>query len=230
MLMSTRRFFLGWDQPLVELANNFLIKNLSKELVNKTLIVVPSKQAARKLKKGYKKNTKSKNYPIFGTPEAALKLFENDSERPPTQTEKSLTWALTLKSIKLKQLKNIFPITPPDRSMNWALRTSNAFIGLKNSLSEGGLNISDVNKIEDPNFIDLPRWQELELLENIVESTPKEKGLSHLSQPFLDSHSKLDDIEQIILIGLQMVSSCLIGSLLADAADRPRNTEHANTR
>ena len=77
MLMSTRRFFLGWDQPLVELANNFLIKNLSKELVNKTLIVVPSKQAARKLKKGYKKNTKSKNYPIFGTPEAALKLFDS---------------------------------------------------------------------------------------------------------------------------------------------------------
>ena len=213
MPMSTRRFFLGWDQPLVELANNFLKKNLSKKLADKTLIVVPSKQAARKLKNRYKENSKSENYPIFGTPETALKLFENDSQRPPTQTEKSLTWALTLKNIKLKQLKNIFPITPPDRSMNWALRTSNAFIGLKNSLSEGGLNISDVNKIEDPNFKDLSRWQELELLESIVESSLKEKGLSHLSQHFLDSHSTLDDIEQIILIGLPDPPKVLIDTL-----------------
>ena len=192
--MSIRRFFLGWDQPLVELANNFLINYPSKKLSDKTLIIVPSKQAARKLKNIYQKNSKSENCPIFGTPETALNFFQNDSERAPTQTEKSLAWALTLKNIKLKELRNIFPIPPPGRSMNWALRTSNAFISLKNSLSEGGLNISDINKTEESNFVDLSRWQELELLENMVESSLKKNGLTHLSKPFLKPSSNLEDI------------------------------------
>ena len=200
--MSIRRFFLGWDQPLVELANNFLINYPSKKLSDKTLIIVPSKQAARKLKNIYQKNSKSENCPIFGTPETALNFFQNDSERAPTQTEKSLAWALTLKNIKLKELRNIFPIPPPDRSMNWALRTSNAFISLKNSLSEGGLNISDINKTEESNFVDLSRWQELELLESMVESSLKKNGLTHLSKPFLKPSSNLEDIKQIILMGL----------------------------
>ncbi|MFL2479517.1 MAG: hypothetical protein ACJ0K4_08205 [Verrucomicrobiales bacterium] len=95
--MGIRRFFMGWDQPIVELANEFLVKELSEELISKTLIVVPSKQAARKLKNLYRKNSKFDKYPIFGTPETALDLFDKDSERPATKTEKSLAWALTLK-------------------------------------------------------------------------------------------------------------------------------------
>ena len=59
---------MGWDQPIVELANEFLVKELSEELISKTLIVVPSKQAARKLKNLYRKNSKFDNHPIFGTP------------------------------------------------------------------------------------------------------------------------------------------------------------------
>ena len=200
--MGIRRFFIGWDQPIVELANEFLLEELDEELISKTLIVVPSKQAARKLKNRHRENSKFDNYPIFGTPETALDLFEKDSERPATKTEKSLAWALTLKNIKLTQLRNIFPISPPDRSMNWALRTSNTFISLKNSLNEGGLNISDVIESEGRDFVDLSRWKELEHLENTIESSLKENGLSHLSKSFLNSPSSVGNIEQIILIGL----------------------------
>ena len=200
--MGIRRFFIGWDQPIVELANEFLLEELDEEVISKTLVLVPSKQAARKLKNRYRENSKFDNYPIFGTPETALNLFEQDSERPATKTEKSLAWALTLKNIKLTQLRNIFPISPPDRSMNWALRTSNTFISLKNSLNEGGLNISDVIENEGHDFVDLSRWKELEHLESTVESSLKENGLSHLSKSFLNSPSSVGDIEQIILIGL----------------------------
>ena len=200
--MGIRRFFIGWDQPIVELANEFLVEELSEELISKTLVVVPSKQAARKLKNLYRESSKFDNHPIFGTPETALDLFEKNSERPANKTEKSLAWALILKNIKLTQLRNIFPIAPPDRSMNWALRTSNTFISLKNSLNEGGLNISDVIENEGQDFVDLSRWKELEHLESTVESSLKENGLSHLSKSFLNSPSGVGDIERIILIGL----------------------------
>ena len=200
--MGIRRFFIGWEQPIVELANEFLLEELSEELTSKTLVVVPSKQAARKLKNRYRENSKFDNYPIFGTPETALNLFEQDSKRPANQTEKSLAWALTLKNIKYSQLRNIFPTTPPNRSMNWALRTSNTFISLKNSLNEGGLNISDVIENEGQDFVDLSRWKELEHLESTVESSLEKNGLSHLSKSFLNSPSIFGDIEQIILIGL----------------------------
>jgi hypothetical protein len=175
--MGIRRFFIGWDQPIVELANEFLVKELSGKLISKTLVVVPSKQAARKLKNRYRENSKFDNHPIFGTPETALNLFEQDSKIPANQTEKSLAWALILKNIKYSQLRNIFPTAPPDRSMNWALRTSNTFISLKNSLNEGGLNISDVIKNEGQDFVDLSRWKELEHLESTVESSLEKNGV-----------------------------------------------------
>ena len=82
--MGIRRFFIGWNQPIVELANEFLLEELDEEVISKTLVLVPSKQAARKLKNRYRENSKFDIYPIFGTPETALNLFEQDSERPAT--------------------------------------------------------------------------------------------------------------------------------------------------
>ena len=132
--MSISRFFLGWDEPLIELANAFLKKEISNES-GKTLIVVPSKQAARKLKFRFKENFTSKEEILFGTPETALEIFDQSELKYADQNQQLLAWSITLIKTNFEQLKNIFPIVPNDRSMNWALRTARVFISLKNALS-----------------------------------------------------------------------------------------------
>ena len=96
-----------------------------------------------------------------------------------TPNQQLTAWALTLKNINFKKLKNIFPITPKERSMNWALKTARAFISLKNSLSEGALNISDLTDNDDWSLGDSLRWIELSQLEQLVESNLQTKGLTH---------------------------------------------------
>ena len=176
--MSISRFFLGWDEPLIELANAFLKKEISNES-GKTLIVVPSKQAARKLKFRFKENFTAKEEILFGTPETALEIFEQSELKYANQNQQLLAWAITLIKTNFEQLKNIFPIVPNDRSMNWALRTARVFISLKNALREGGLNISDVSENKEWDFGDTSRWQELSRLEQCVESSLEKNGTTH---------------------------------------------------
>ena len=113
--MSISRFFLGWDEPLIELANAFLKKEISNES-GKTLIVVPSKQAARKLKFRFKENFTAKEEILFGTPETALEIFEQSELKYADQNQQLLAWAITLiktnfsrQSFKEQQWKTIFP-------------------------------------------------------------------------------------------------------------------------
>jgi len=216
--MSIRKYFLGWDRPLLDLANDFL----KKELLNKsgkTLVVVPSKQAARKLKQCLRDNSKIKNRIIVETPEKALDFLCESSLKPATSNEKLLAWTLTLKNIEFDKIRNIFPITPQEKSTSWAIRTSKPFISLKNSLSEGALNISDVIQNTGEDFIDLSRWHELELLEKEVENLLNQNNSTHLSKPLEKAKISLDDFEEIYLVGLpdppKLLTSAL-GHILDD--------------
>ena len=147
--MSVSRFFIGWDKPLLDLASNYLEKTLSENPNGNSLIITPSKQASRKLQQQLDKGKTRQNNLLFGTPETALDIFLTYELSRATPNQQITAWALTLKNINFKKLKNIFPITPKERSMNWALKTARAFISLKNSLSEGALNISDLTDNDD---------------------------------------------------------------------------------
>ena len=199
--MSISRFFLGWDEPLIELANAFLKKEISNES-GKTLIVVPSKQAARKLKFRFKENFTAKEEILFGTPESALEIFEQSELKHADQNQQLLAWAITLIKTNFEQLKNIFPIVPNDRSMNWALRTARVFISLKNALREGGLNISDVSENKEWDFGDTSRWKELSRLEQCVESSLQKNGTTHKTIIGSKPDNLDHQIKNIILIGL----------------------------
>ena len=163
--MSVSRFFIGWDKPLLDLASNYLEKTLSENPNGNSLIITPSKQASRKLQQQLDKGKTRQNNLLFGTPETALDIFLTYELSRATPNQQITAWALTLKNINFKKLKNIFPITPKERSMNWALKTARAFISLKNSLSEGALNISDLTDNDDWSLGDSLRWIELSQLE-----------------------------------------------------------------
>ena len=199
--MSIRKYFLGWDRPLLDLANDFLKKELSNKS-GKTLVVVPSKQAARKLKFRFKENFTAKEEILFGTPESALEIFKQSELKYADQNQQLLAWAITLIKTNFEHLKNIFPIVPNDRSINWALRTARVFISLKNALREGGLNISDVSENKKWNFGDTSRWKELSRLEQCVESSLQKNGTSHKTIICSKPDNFVHQIKNIILIGL----------------------------
>ena len=200
--MSVSRFFIGWDKPLLDLASNYLEKTLSENPNGNSLIITPSKQASRKLQQLLDKGKTRQNNLLFGTPETALDIFLTYELSRATPNQQITAWALTLKNINFKKLKNIFPIPPKERSMNWALKTARAFISLKNSLSEGALNISDLTDNDDWSLGDSLRWIELSQLEQLVESKLQTKGLTHKLQAPFQPQPTDNEINNIILIGL----------------------------
>ena len=86
--------------------------------------------------------------------------------------------------------------------MNWALKTARAFISLKNSLSEGALNISDLTDNDNWSLGDSLRWIELSQLEQLVESNLQTKGLTHKLQAPFQPQPTDNEINNIFLIGL----------------------------
>ena len=126
------------------------------------------------------------------------------------QNQQLLAWAITLIKTNFEQLKNIFPIVPNDRSMNWALRTARVFISLKNALREGGLNISDVSENKEWDFGDTSRWKELSRLEQCFESSLQKNGTTHKTIIGSKPDNLVHQIKNIILIVNLIMALCLL--------------------
>lgn len=168
---NVRRHFLSWDRPLLPQAVQFLAGDWSggKPLdLSSLVVVVPTKQAGRRLREALASFAATKNQAVFPprvlTPDRLL--LEEKSGPIASALESLLGWAEVLGELDLENFREVFPVDPPSRNFAWALRQAQEFASLQTKLAEGGLRMADV-ATRGGDFPETARWRQLGALERL---------------------------------------------------------------
>ena len=163
------RVFWGWERPVSEQATALLCKGFTGgELdLSDTLIIVPTAEAARRLREVLAKATAAHEgaavLPHVWVPEHAL-LTEQDREQAPSHLASLFAWAQVLQRIDFSGHPCLFPEPPAERGWSWALATAEMLLDLGSALGAGGLNFTKLASHEASRS-DQERWSELASLE-----------------------------------------------------------------
>lgn len=167
---SPRRIFLPWDRPLLTQAVEFLAAEWRGGApldLSPVLVVVPTAQSGRRLREALAAHAARKNQAAFAprvvTPEALVAL--NLGPDVAGRADALLAWAEVFRAIPLDAFRAVFPIDPPARNFDWALRLAQQFLTLQVALTEAGLRFADVPVKAGPDFPEAERWRQLAALE-----------------------------------------------------------------
>jgi len=195
------RKFLGWDRHVVALAVEQLTKDWQQSSVldlSSTLIVVPTKQSGRRLREGIARFAADKNAGVLPpqtvTPDHFIRP-ENSSNCVATTIESTAAWAEVLMASDLSSLTALFPRKPDNQQdSKWALSLAEKISRLRTLLSENGLLISDVARKNADNIEEVPRWEDMTVLEKAYLAKLKEAALEDVHQAKIKNLGKNIDI------------------------------------
>lgn len=163
--------FLGWDEPLTVKVSSFLLPQEIREPVDLsgTLVVVPTRQAGRRLKEALARRCAAKDVglipPAVATPSYFLSIDWPD-RRVATPTLVWAAWASVLQGIEVSSLPGLFPAGVPDPSAyDWALQTGHLLQALRERLVDGGYLIRDIVHRFAGDLPEPERWLDLSRLE-----------------------------------------------------------------
>ena len=170
-MSGIRRHFLGWDEPLGRKVCHFLFSDgiPSTPDLDSQLIVVPTRQAGRRLREAVALHCAESNRksPVLGL-RVAPPTFFLLAPSPEPEASPSLVktvWADVVLAADFSGLSGLFPTDTPHRDGAWAFRLGETIQSLRDSLAEGGYSIAGAlaqhgEQIEEPD-----RWQDLARLE-----------------------------------------------------------------
>lgn len=166
--MGVERKFLDWDRSLVDWAREFLLANAGRTVdLEKTLVVVPTRQAGRRLREALAlecaKRSISLFPPLVTTPAFFLRPLDTEREAPALLTQ--AIWAETLCAADMKRLPALFPVATSEQDWNWALRMGVRIQALREALADGGLGLALVCEQRGDALQEPERWQDLAKLE-----------------------------------------------------------------
>ena len=157
------RVFLGWDKPFLGSLVEWLMAR--REELPGLLVVVPTAQAGRRLREALAETAEAVLAPKVVTPGHFLKT----EEAAPDAVE-LLAWVEVLESIRdWSPYEAVFPLPPGEgESPGWALGLAKSLAGLRTSLQENAMMLSDAARkmaiTPEPE-----RWDALARLEAKVE-------------------------------------------------------------
>src|SRR5262245_13705810 len=171
MPSSMTREFLGWDQPLLPLAVEWLARKYGTHdewSLGKVVVVVPGRRAGRRLLELLVLHAESQRLRL--TPPLIETIGELPEQLYPLQRPlasdlvQQLTWAKVLHDSKPGLLAKIVPHPPgpEDAQAWWSLGT--LLWNQHRELAADGSDFSDVVKLgrQMPDFTEGPRWEALQ--------------------------------------------------------------------
>lgn len=202
--MSVERYFLGWDAPATTKVCAFLLRlpSLSSADLKNKLIVVPTRQAGRRLRGALALHCAARQTAIL-SPQVVTPTFLLHSDNPPAhvanQAEIRAVWAETLLEIDPNEYAGVFSAHPPTQDFAWAMHTGNMIQELRSRLADGGHQIADVQRE----------------LGSLVQEPERWKDLARLEGAYLESLRELDRLDPL--------------ELMIQQAEKPRLPERIET-
>ncbi len=164
--MGVRRHFLGWDGPIRGKVCGFLLADGSD--LESTLVVVPTRQAGRRLREALALAGAARDVPVLGLRAVPPTFFLFSSAVEPREAAPLIVkaaWAETLLAADAAELGNLFPSLPAARDFAWALRLGETIQNLRASLAEGGYTIAAVVRDRGEALDEPERWADLARVE-----------------------------------------------------------------
>ena len=170
--MSVELRLLGWDAPATVKVREFL---LPQELTGpvdlaKDLIVVPTRQAGRRLREALALHCASQKTALLSLRVVTPAFFlrpEDESGTVAAPLEVAAVWADVLMKADLSRYGGLFPASAPFQDFVWALRTGEMIEGLRDTLADGGYRIADVSRDFGSLLEEKERWHDLADLESM---------------------------------------------------------------
>ncbi len=226
--MPVFRHFLPWDKPLLPQAAEWLAgdwNGLAALDLSRTLAVVPTRQSGRRLREALAGYAAGRRQGVLAprvlTPEALMAPADFQAA---SRLESLLAWTQVLQEIDFEGYRNVFPVDPPGRSLSWALRAAETFLGLQSTLAEGGLRMSGVGGRTDEGFPERERWRQLSELEAHYDEALRVRGLgdSQAAKIALAGDPPAPQgIERIVMMGVPDPPSLALAALAAHGRAMP---------
>lgn len=180
--MSRRLHFLGWHEPVASLATQFLIPGQDSGFVDlcSTLIVVPTRQAGRRLRKQMALHCRRQNAALLSTKVVTPAFFFAVSGgRPEANLAVVKTvWAQLLLKVDIGRYAHLFPSRPDEMDFAWALSMGEMIQAMRETLADGALRMGDVPKLAADGLDEPERWEELARLDAAYMAEIERRGLA----------------------------------------------------
>ncbi|HYF34642.1 MAG TPA: PD-(D/E)XK nuclease family protein, partial [Prosthecobacter sp.] len=177
------RLFWGWDVPVLDRAVAWLTQDWQPASgavdLSDTLIIVPTAEAARRLKEALAKETAKQDQgvsiPWVWTPEQALLPSQPRlATAPASKLQALIAWQQALRNAPLPTLRDLFPTLPDDRGWTWHIEMARLMADLKSLLGAGGHTFAELPLILSH---DVARWRDLAELEKAYLAVLAQAGL-----------------------------------------------------
>lgn len=176
---------LPWDRPLLERAVAHFAAGWcgggALDLSDR-LIVVPTRQAGRRLREALAVHAAERGGAVLAprvlVPEQILDLAQPAGLAVASRAQVLLAWAEVLRTARLEDLREVFPLDPPERDFAWALRLAGEMTRLQAALAEGGLRFAAVAPRAGDGFAEARRWEQLAQLEREVDARLAAQGVA----------------------------------------------------
>ncbi len=186
-MSSPRLHVFPWDQPLVYAAVAWLTEGWGGDGpldLADTLIVVPTRQAGRRLREGLAAHAATRGQAVFPPRVVQPEMLATFDARPAgeglrtaSRVEAQLAWCAVLAKVDLDEFRAVFPHDPPLRNFAWAARLAREFQRLQATLVENGLRMADVSRRMGDGFPEAERWRQLGELEGRCDAGLAGRGL-----------------------------------------------------
>ncbi len=172
--MSPTCHFLGWDKPVLETTVAFLAQDWKGDGLldlSDHLVVVPTRQAGRRLREALARHAAAREAavlpPLVVTPNylfSPARLGETDTPAASPQAAR-LLWTAVLLRLPLDDFRRVFPVDPPEQSLDWASGMARQLHAVRDLLVESGLDFRAAAGRFAELDLEPARWRELASLE-----------------------------------------------------------------
>jgi ATP-dependent helicase/nuclease subunit B len=191
-----QRIFLGWDQPFLDQAADWLLGN--RDELPHSLVVAPTAQGGRRLQHALAAKAGALLLPKTTTPGALLKV---DHPRVAPDWMERLAWLVVLESIDdWSAFEDLFP-TPPEAGGDWADGLAAELVSLRRSLQENGLNLARAARML-AGSVEAGRWNALARLEKLADAELRSWGKTSRSRELAERFQLPVGFRRIILAGV----------------------------
>ncbi len=233
--MPVRRHFIDWRLPIVPGICAHLLDPVPPETpggggraydLSDTLIVAPTRQAARHLSEGLVRLAAERGAALMGARLVTSAYFLQPDPPDPRVASATLVaacWCRVLMDLRPDEAVALFPPAARGRDFDWAAHNGRMIQRLRHTLADGGRCLADVGQAAGDTLEDAQRWTDLGRLEDrylaMLESLgwhdPLRARIAHAHEGTLP-----DEVRRIVVAGFTDPSLLLIASLRRAAESR----------
>ena len=223
-IMSIKRIFLGWDQPFLHSAADYLVQISRTDRfldMRQLIVVVPGSRAGRRLLEIFVEKSEGLSLPLL-CPEIVTvgslpeRLYQ-PAQRFAESLMRRLAWMDTIQSAPKELLASLMPDVPEGRDDSWCLVLARHIESLAKELSSASFRFADVpvRARTLSEFGEASRWLALDQLYRLYLARLADCGLSDKQEERLQAlfRNQMRSSRDIILVACADLSPFLRGVL-----------------